>query len=471
MNVLLISTYELGRQPFGLASPAAWLRAAGHDVVCVDASRERLSSAVIGEARLAAFYLPMHTAARLALPLIERVRREQPQAHVCCYGLYASLNRPFLESIGVRSVLGGEFEQDLVDCVSRVETARSDRSPSPDGDPHRSSLIAHRYPADSDRPAVAALPRLRFLVPSRVGLPALARYAALELGNGQRRTVGYTEASRGCKHVCRHCPIVPVYQGQFRVVQKDVVLEDIRQQVEQGARHITFGDPDFFNGVGHAVRIVEDFARAFPGVTYDVTIKVQHLLEHAHRLPTLARTGCLFVTSAVESFDDRILTILAKGHTREDVAHVVELCRAANLALAPTFVPFTPWTTLEGFCDLLTTAEELGLVEAIAPIQFAIRLLLPSGSCLLERPDVQSVIGQFEPGSLMYPWRHADSRLDALHRDVAALVARQTSGHRLDVFEAITTLAYERAGLARRRSTGAAPNRATVPYLNEPWYC
>ena len=82
----------------------------------------------------------------------------------------------------------------------------------------------------------------------------LEKYARLTMPDGRTRTVGYTEASRGCKHLCRHCPIVPVYDGVFRVVDRDVVLEDIRQQVAAGAQHITFGDPDFFNGTGTRCR-------------------------------------------------------------------------------------------------------------------------------------------------------------------------------------------------------------------------
>jgi len=140
---------------------------------------------------------------------------------------------------------------------------------------------------------------------------------------GVRRTVGYTEASRGCKHLCRHCPVVPVYQGHFRVVQRDVVLEDIRRQVAAGAQHVTFGDPDFFNGFGHAAELVRTFGREFPGVSYDVTIKVEHLLRHADFLPVLRDTGCAFVVSAVESVDDYVLQhIFDKGHTRADFLRV-----------------------------------------------------------------------------------------------------------------------------------------------------
>ena len=74
LRALLIGTYEMGRQPFGLASPAAWLRDAGVDVTCVDLTRERLSNDVVSRAGLVAWYLPMHTATRLALPIIQRVR-------------------------------------------------------------------------------------------------------------------------------------------------------------------------------------------------------------------------------------------------------------------------------------------------------------------------------------------------------------------------------------------------------------
>ncbi len=168
-----------------------------------------------------------------------------------------------------------------------------------------------------EEPAIS-LGRQRFIAPDRAGLPPLGGLCAAWRSNGATRRVGYTEASRGCKHLCRHCPVVPVYQGVFRIVQRDVVLADIRQQVAAGAQHITFGDPDFFNGPGHAMPIVEALHREWPDLTYDVTIKVEHLLKHRDLLPVLRRTGCLFVTTAVESLDDAVLATLAKGHTRAD---------------------------------------------------------------------------------------------------------------------------------------------------------
>jgi radical SAM superfamily enzyme YgiQ (UPF0313 family) len=445
MRALLISTYDSGHQPFGLASPAASLRRAGVEVTCADLAKQRLRDELVHAADVAAFFLPMHTATRLALPVIDRVRSLNPGARLFAYGVYAPLNAAMLREHGVSGIFGGEFEDDLVRAIAGAAA-----------------------PADGSRPAV---PRVSFAIPDRSGLPPLTRYAALQLGT-ERRTSGYTEASRGCKHLCRHCPIVPVYGGRFRIVPPEIVMADVRAQVAGGARHITFGDPDFFNGIRHALTIVESFAREFPGVSYDVTIKVEHLLRHADALPILRDTGCAFVTSAVESIDDRILALLDKGHTRADVERVVELCRQSQVVLSPTFVAFTPWTTIEGYCELLEEIDRLALVDHVAPIQLAIRLLVPQGSRLLELEEVRGVIGRFDPRWLTYVWRHPDPRVDALQREVERAVGTKLTSDRRDLFARIWEMAHAAAGVPSppRRDAEALP-RAAVPYLNEPWYC
>jgi hypothetical protein len=268
---------------------------------------------------------------------------------------------------------------------------------------------------------------------------------------------------------------VPVYEGQFRVVQPDVVLADVAGQVALGAAHITFGDPDFFNGPTHAMKIVSALHEAHPSITYDVTIKVEHLLRHRDLVPRLAETGCAFVTSAVESVDDRVLSYFDKGHTRADFVEAVAVCRAARLTLAPTFVAFHPWLTLASYCDLLDTIECLDLVEHVAPIQLAIRLLIPNGSRLLTLDAIRVHVGAFDPATLTYRWSHPDPRVDELQRDLTALVGMRLTGDRRVIFDEVTTLAHERAGLPMPSRAHAdskpARDRATVPYLNEPWYC
>ena len=454
MRVLLISTYDLGRQPFGLASPAAWLRDAGADVECVDTSRVELKDHQIAAATLVAFYLPMHTATRLAAPLIARTRRVNPLARVCAYGLYAPLNAEWLRDRGVTEIVGPEAEATLVDLVSAPAGSAEATTDQP-------PLIAV--------PTGHGLPRLRFITPDRVGLPALDQYASLRMPDGSRRVMGSSDATRGCKHLCRHCPIVPVYQGQFRVVPLDVVLEDVRGQIAAGAQHISFADPDFLNGPTHARHLIERFHSEWPDVSYDVTIKIEHLLQHADMLPVLRETGCLFITSAVEAIDDVVLGHLMKGHTLADFIEVAGLCRGAGVTLVPTFVPFTPWTTLTGYVALLDELQALDLVEHVAPIQLAIRLLVTSGSPLLELSDIREVVASFDPGSLTWPWTHQDPAVDALQTAVMQLVGSASGAARADVFAAISALAREHAGLPSKRSqvTPGTP----VPSVSEPWYC
>ena len=434
MRIVLLSTYDLGHQPFGLASPAAWLRERGHSVACVDLSIDPFPEPTIAEADLVCFYLPMHTATRLAVPMVLKVRRLNPRARLACYGLYAPLNETYLRDLGVDAVLGGEFEAALCE-----------------------------YAGKHEQPAVS-LERLRFLVPDRTGLQPLASYAKLRV-NGKAKIAGYTEASRGCKHLCRHCPIVPVYQGAFRVVQRDVVLEDIRRLVAAGAEHITFGDPDFFNGPSHAMRIVDELHREFPQLSYDATIKIEHLRNHAALLPELKRTGCLFITSAVESFDDDVLRKLNKGHTHKDFLEVVRHFRSLDLTLAPTFIPFTPWTTLASYREFLDLLRDLDLIENVSPVQLALRLLIPAGSLLLELDDIQSVLEGFDASALLYRWKHPDPAMDAMATEALRLAA--TDGGRRQTFARIWELAH---GRPAPDNFDLIP-RAAIPYLDEPWYC
>jgi radical SAM superfamily enzyme YgiQ (UPF0313 family) len=451
LTALLLSTYDLGRQPFGLASPAAWLRQAGFDVVCIDLTRTPLDEGAVRDAGLIAFFLPMHTATRLALPVIDRVKSLNPSARLCAYGLYAPLNARVLRERGIQTILGPEFEADL------VALARSTQD--------RGFRLQAEPPLKAEAPQI---PRLAFIAPDRRDLPPLARYASLQIGDA-RRTVGYTEASRGCKHRCRHCPIVPIYDGRFRIVPVDVVLADIAAQVEAGAEHITFGDPDFFNGPRHGMAIVEGFHRDHPAVSYDVTIKVEHLRRHRGLLPRLRETGCAFVTTAVESFDDSVLQKLDKGHTLADFEGVVDDFGRIGLALSPTFVAFTPWTTIDSYREMLETIARLGLVGAVAPIQYAIRLLVPDGSRMLELDDVRARIVRFDAGSLTHVWRHEDPRVDTLQQELERRAGARLNQPRKELFLAAWKLAVEAAGMSL--PPPPLPARATVPYLNEPWYC
>lgn len=450
MQIVLINPYEIGRQPFGVAQPAALLREQGCEVRCLDLSIEKLNSSVLKSADAVGIYVAMHTATRIAVEVLPRIRELVPRAHLFVYGLYAPMNEALLRSLGAATVLGGEFEPGIVSMIDRLRSGGGANQIEP----------------------VVSLSKVAFRVPDRSGLPDLSQYAHLVLPDGNTKTVGFVEASRGCKHFCRHCPVVPVYEGKFRIVPRAVVAADIRNQVRAGAEHISFGDPDFLNGPTHALKVVRTLHEEFPQVSYDATIKIEHILEHRDLIPVLRDTGCLFITTAVESFDDGILERFDKNHTAEDFEAVVSLMRDVGIGLAPTFVAFTPWTTLEGYIHFLRRIHELGLVESIPPIQLAIRLLVPEGSFLLQLEGFRDLIEQFDSTILGYPWRHEDERVDRLQATIQAEVS--TGEERRLSRSAIFSLVWTRAHAALDRPAPPLPfveGGEPVPYLSEAWYC
>jgi radical SAM superfamily enzyme YgiQ (UPF0313 family) len=458
-EILLVSCYELGHQPLAVAWAAAFLQARGYAPAVMDVSVEPFDADKVRRARVVAVSVPMHTALRVGVALLARVRAANPGCHVVAYGLYAQLNREYLLAHGVDSVIGGEAEAPLAALVEALEAGRGRLA---DG------------VGTAARPAAPHLARLPFPVPSRAGLPSLKEYARLER-DGRHELVGYVEASRGCKHLCRHCPIPPVYGGRFFVVPPDVVLADVRQQVLAGATHVTFGDPDFLNGPRHALAVARGVHAAFPGVTFDFTAKVEHLLRHRALLPELRTLGCAFVVSAVESLSDTVLGHLDKGHTRADVQTLVSLMREAGIPLRPTWVAFTPWTTLGDYRAMLDFVLDEGLVDHVDPVQYSLRLLVPPGSLLAGHPAMQPHLGPLVEGAFSYAWTHPDPRLDALQAEVARAVEAAAEAHADEAltFDRVRVLAAAVDG-ARARPLPAAlsrPDRARPPRLTEPWFC
>jgi radical SAM superfamily enzyme YgiQ (UPF0313 family) len=457
--ILLIACYELGHQPLGIASPLGFLEQAGYAPAALDIAVERLNAAKVAQARFIGIAVPMHTALRLGVRVVERIRALNPTCHICCYGLYATLNAEYLLAHGVDSVIGGESEAPLVALINSLDEGR-------DGAVIDVSRRGHS--------ADPFLKRVDFRVPSRSALPPLERYAHLER-DGTRSRVGYIEASRGCKHHCLHCPIPPVYGGRFFAVPQKVILEDIRHLVQSGAEHITFGDPDFLNGPTHALRVTRAMHAEFPTLTFDFTTKIEHILKHRELFSEFARLGCLFAVSAVESLSDTVLANLEKGHSRADVFEALAIMRQAGVALRPSLVSFTPWTTLDDYVDVFEVVEREGLIDHVDPVQYAVRLLIPPGSLLLKRPSVQPFLGPLDQAAFSYQWTHPDPRMDTLHRDVTQLVeaAAKTDEDPALTFERLWALA---SAIRDGREPVAVDShilakRSRPPRLTEPWFC
>ena len=473
--ILLIATYELGHQPFSLASPLALLARSGFSPAAVDLAVERLDPALIVRARFVALAVPMHTALRLGVKVVARIRSLNPACRIALYGLYATLNAAALFSQGADFSIGGEYEEPLLRLAEDLDRGGSGRGiPGVDAPGLDAGSGRSQWPAAAGTPWLEKIP---FAVPRRDSLAPLEKYARLA-HEGTERLAGQTEASRGCLHFCRHCPIPPVYGGRFFVVPRAVVLADIRNQIAAGATHMTFGDPDFLNGPGHSISILRAARAEFPSLTFDFTAKIEHLLKHRDLVPEMARLGCLFVVSAVESIEDRVLAILDKGHTRADVEAAIGLTRSAGITLRPSLVPFTPWTGLEDYRALLAFVERHDLVDHLDPVQLVIRLLLPPGSLLLERPEMRPHLGALDPERFTYEWTHPDPRMDRLHMDLSGLVGKAALDGE-DPRLTFDRIVARTDGLAAAMASGADAlrrpplihDKGRPPRLTEPWFC
>jgi radical SAM superfamily enzyme YgiQ (UPF0313 family) len=438
VRVLLVSCYELGHQPLQVAVPAAHLRARGHEVRALDLAVQPWDEDAVAWAERIAFSVPMHTATRIARSAIGTLRAQRSDVPVCCFGLYAQMAADAADC-----VLAGETTAALTDWV---EHGGRDASP----------VTVHL-----GREAAAAGAPL----PARDLLPPLERYARL-LHDGDERLAGYVEASHGCAHRCRHCPVPVVYDGRIRIVEEHAVLADAAQQIDAGARHITFGDPDFFNGVHHSLRVVRALHNRFPDITFDCTVKVEHVLAHADVWPEFAASGCLFVVSAFETVDDDTLAKLDKGHTSADAARAVEILRAQGIEVRPSFMPFTPWTTLADVHALLAFVAAHDLVENVDPVQYTIRLLIPQGSLVLGLAELAPHLGRYDDTRGTYEWTAADPALDALQERLATLVEEHVAAGTptRETYGAICAA----AGFVPPADLPAPRDR---PRLSEPWFC
>ncbi len=459
--MLLVSTYELGHQPVHVASPAAALRGQGHDVAALDLSVQPWDPELVAWAGAVAFSVPMHTAMRLALVAATAVRHQRPGLPICFYGLYAAVGADATLRTTADRVIAGEYEPGLLAWVDQVQ-ARDRASSEP----------------TADTRAAVHVGRSDFEVPARDLLPPLERYAHLAVG-GEERLVGAVEASHGCASRCRHCPVPTVYDGRIRVVGPEVVLADIAQLVAAGARHITFADPDFLNGVHHSRRVVSAMHERFPELTFDCTTKVELILRHRGIWAEMADAGCLFVVSALESVNDAILERLDKGHTAAEAAEAIAVLRDCGIEVRPSFLPFTPWTTPADLVDLVDFVAAHDLIANVDPVQYTIRLLVPEGSLLLDHPDMRPHLGPYDTGRLSYHWTPAHPAMDELQARLAAqieagLEAGEPAG---SLYLAVSRAVRQAAGAAdpvaepgpsELMAAGSTQGR---PRLTEPWFC
>lgn len=443
-KVLAISTYELGQQPLVLARIASILDAEEIKYTLCDNSVANLSFEHVEDFFLTdgnqpthiLISVPMHTATQLGRKIAQKARNAFGDGvTIIALGLYAkvALSTGSLFDLGLDSLT----QKSLLDSLG-IEAAQR--------------------------------PNARDEKPNRNTLPSISNYAHLMLEN-EKRLVGYVETTTGCAHKCRHCPVPVIHNGKFKAIRYDIVLSEIGELYQQGARHITFGDPDFFNGPTHALKIVRNMHKVWPDLSFDATIKVEHVLEHPDIWDEMHGSGLEFIVSAFEHSSDYILGKLAKGHTKDDMVKALEILRSAGIEVRPSLLPFTPWTNKENLLELIEFIFDHNLIGSIDPVQMSIRLLVPLGSLLMTDADLD--LGPWNPETLSYEWQSADPEIDFLQIKFSEIAQQSESRQEnpVETFIRMREVAYAHFELKAPARETPLVDICSKPRLSESWFC
>ena len=444
IKVLAVSTYELGHQPLVLARLASILDIHGIEYSLVDNSVANRSFESPDDFTLAGgqapthliLSVPMHTATQLGKKIAERAKALfGSKLTVIALGMYSKVAL----STGTHFDAGiATLDLQSVSGALGIESAEQ---------PHTEKLI-----------------------PNRSSLPSISNYAYLVTENG-KRLVGYVESTVGCAHSCKHCPVPVIYHGRFKAIPSQLVLSEIDDLVRKGSEHITFGDPDFLNGPAHALKIIREMHQRHPELTFDATIKVEHVLEHPDIWDEMSQAGLQFIVSAFEHTSDYILKKLDKGHTKADIINALTILRKSGIEVRPSLLPFTPWTDRDNLLELIEFIFEYDLIQSIDPVQLGIKLLVPLDSLLLSDQEVD--FGPWDPDLLSFQWHNRNRTIDELQTILSAIAqeSETTQKDPLQTFHEMREAAYSHFGAKAPEINIISSAIGPKPHLSESWFC
>ena len=428
MKILLLSFYDLGKQPKIISELHKKLDNGSNQIDVVDYSIEE-KNLTLDNYDVLGIYASMHTASVLA----EQYLRDRKLPNkLFVFGLYANVfSEMFSNFQSIHS-----FDSDELESLLEVQL-----------NPNYS---------------------FKHSVPDRTILPSITDYSHIVDGSNNL-IAGSVETTYGCKHECTHCPVPIEFKGMFKTFGTEKIITDVTNQVEEGAKHISFNDPDFFNGPKHALKILQLLNEKHPSITYDSTIKVEHILKYPDYFQELKNLNMLFVISAFETTNDHVLNILQKNHSFNDLNKAVELSLENKIDIRPTWMPFSPWTEQNDLISIIKLIENYKLRETVDPIQLTIKLLVPKNSLILKRPEMKEYLLDYDPSSFSYAWKYKFPNIDNIQNELFTYVLQHESENEytqylglVDILESHTN---ETLLISEKYS------QRIVPKLSETWFC
>ena len=428
MKILLLSFYDLGKQPKIISELYKKLDNGSNQIDIVDYSIEE-KNLTLDNYDVLGIYASMHTASVLA----EQYLRDRKLPNkLFVFGLYANVfSEMFSNFQSIHS-----FDSDELESLLEVQL-----------NPNYS---------------------FKHSVPDRTILPSITDYSHIVDGSNNL-IAGSVETTYGCKHECTHCPVPIEFKGMFKTFGTEKIITDVTNQVEEGAKHISFNDPDFFNGPKHALKILQLLNEKHPSITYDSTIKVEHILKYPDYFQELKNLNMLFVISAFETTNDHVLNILQKNHSFNDLNKAVELSLENNIDIRPTWMPFSPWTEQNDLISIIKLIEKYKLRETVDPIQLTIKLLVPKNSLILKRPEMKEYLLDYDPSSFSYAWKYKFPNIDNIQNELFTYVLQHESENEYAQYLGLVDILESHTNETLLNSEKYS--QRIVPKLSETWFC
>ena len=428
MKILLLSFYDLGKQPKIISELYKKLDNGSNQIDIVDYSIEE-KNLTLDNYDVLGIYASMHTASVLA----EQYLRDRKLPNkLFVFGLYANV---------------------FSEMFSNFQSIHSF-----DSDELASLLEVQLNPNYS----------FKHSVPDRTILPSITDYSHIVDGSNNL-IAGSVETTYGCKHECTHCPVPIEFKGMFKTFGTEKIITDVTNQVEEGAKHISFNDPDFFNGPKHALKILQLLNEKHPSITYDSTIKVEHILKYPDYFQELKNLNMLFVISAFETTNDHVLNILQKNHSFNDLNKAVELSLENKIDIRPTWMPFSPWTEQNDLISIIKLIENYKLRETVDPIQLTIKLLVPKNSLILKRPEMKEYLLDYDPSSFSYAWKYKFPNIDNIQNELFTYVLQHESENEYAQYLGLVDILESHTNETLLNSEKYS--QRIVPKLSETWFC
>ncbi|GKW07622.1 arsinothricin biosynthesis radical SAM protein ArsL [Pectobacterium carotovorum] len=404
MNVLLVSIFEGGYQPITISTAYQALvgEVAVTDIEVLDIYVHGPDESKIRDRDLIFISLPLFDAVMPGVELLATIRRLNPDVKVCFYGQHATIHAARLTETGADFCILGDWELPMQSLVNAISAGG------------RGPLQGVMNRGDLTEPA-PFFSKKGFSVPERHVLPPLEKYPNKQLNKllGKDVIVGSTELARGCKHKCLYCSVYAAYDGRVIKIPVDIITEDVKNMVYGGMTHLTFIDADWFSSRHYGIEILTELHKTHPELTFDITTRVDHIIENESRMELLRDLNVRIITSALEFPSENVLKIFNKQVTVSDTEKAIRIMKSSGIMLNPTFIMYNPWAGIRDMEHFHEWIDGVNLRDDIDPIQFETRLSLYKGSPLLLSDDIKNV--SLIEHDFHYDWAHSDPWVDELY--------------------------------------------------------